>query len=42
MEGSCFWAQGISRESRKIKEVQQAREKWGREVRHGWERQGEI
>jgi hypothetical protein len=39
-KGSCLWAQGISRESGKIKEGTAG--KWGRGVRYGWERQREI
>ena len=42
MEGSCFWAQGISRESGKIKGCPAGGEKLGRGVRHRWERQSEI
>jgi hypothetical protein len=43
MEGSCFWAQGISRESRKIKGGPAGEGALGGGgVRHRWERQRET
>jgi hypothetical protein len=42
MEGSCFWAQGISRESGKIKGGAAGEGEMWEGMRHGWERQGKI
>jgi hypothetical protein len=42
MKESCLSALGFPERVERYREVQQAREKWGRGVRHGWERQREI
>jgi hypothetical protein len=42
MKESCLSALGFPERVERYREVQQVREKWGRGVRHGWERQREI
>ena len=42
MKESCLSALGFPERVERYREVQQAREKWGRGVRHGWERPREI